>query len=55
MAEQWLIFSDSETGRELCAYTVRGTFPGEAKDTLDLLAHENEIPPERITTRLEVR
>lgn len=31
--EEWVIFTDRETGRQLCAYTIRGTFPGEKEDT----------------------
>ena len=55
MTEQWLVFTDRETGRELAAYTVRGTFPGERAETVKLLAHDNGIAPERITTTLERR
>ena len=55
MTEQWLVFRDRETGRELCAYTIRGTFAGERAATVELLAHENGIEPERITTTLERR
>lgn len=28
--------------RELCAYTLRGTFSGEEQETLELLAAENK-------------
>ena len=29
MGELWKVFKDSKTGKELCAYTIRGTFDGE--------------------------
>ena len=29
MTEHYLVFRDRETGRELLAYTIRGTFDGE--------------------------
>lgn len=47
--EQWVVFRDKETGEELAAYTIRGTFAGEAKATAELLAAERGLPPERIT------
>lgn len=53
--EEWLIFKDRETGRELCAYTIRGTFPGEKEETVKLLAYENGIPRERIITEIVKR
>ena len=55
MREKWLVFRDSETGRELCAYTIRGTFAGERQETIKQLAADNGIKPERITTTLETR
>lgn len=55
MAENWLVFRDRETGRELLAYTIRGTFEGERAATIELLAAENGIDPERITTTIEYR
>lgn len=53
--EQWLIFKDKQTGRELCAYTLRGTFPGEREATARMLAAENGISESRIETRIEAR
>lgn len=50
MREQWLIFRDRETGQELCAYTIRGTFPGEREATIEQLAADNGIEPEQIIT-----
>lgn len=55
MREQWLIFKDRETGQELCAYTIRGTFKGERQATIELLAAENGIDPEQIVTTIENR
>lgn len=55
MKEQYLIFRDKETGRELAAYTIRGTFSGEKHATAELLASENNIPVEQIETTTEVR
>lgn len=55
MREQWLVFRDRETGRELCAYTIRGTFPGERRETIKLLAAEEGIAEERIEAAIETR
>jgi hypothetical protein len=55
MAEQWIVFRDRETGEELAAYTARGTFPGEATATAELLAAERGITPEQITVTTETR
>lgn len=55
MREQWIIFKDKETGEELGAYTIRGSFPGEREATIDLLAHERGIPRERIETEIRSR
>lgn len=55
MKEEWLVFTVQNTGRELCAYTTRGTFPGELEATRELTAHENGIPAEQISTRKEMR
>ena len=55
MREQWLVFRDKETGRELMAYTIRGTFKGERDATIELLAAENDLPPEQIETTIEKR
>lgn len=53
--ELWKIFFDRETGREYVAYTVRGESQGEEKETIDLIATEQGIEPDRITTRTERR
>lgn len=53
MLEQWLVFRHD--GKELCAFTLRGTSPGEREETVKLLAHENGIPAEEITVSIEPR
>ena len=53
MGEQWLIFRHE--GRELCSYTLRGTFEGEKQATIEMLAHENGIPAKEITCTVEIR
>lgn len=55
MTEQWKVFRDKDTGRELCAYTIRGTFPGEEAATIEQLAHEEGIAPDRISVKIERR
>ena len=40
---------------ELAAYALKGTFPGEASATRDLLAYEHGVDPEDITFRIEDR
>lgn len=54
-SELWKVFFNSETGEELSAYTLRGTFQGEEEATRELLAHENGIPVEQIRTKIERR
>lgn len=53
--EQWAIFRNRETGEELAAYTIRGTFAGEAEAAAGLLAAENGLTPEQITITIENR
>lgn len=53
--EEWAVFRNKETGQELAAFTIRGTFPGEAEATRDLLAAEHGLPPEQITVTIEDR
>lgn len=53
--EKWKVFVNKDTGRELCAYTIRGTFPGEEAATIEQLAFENGIEPEQIAVRIENR
>lgn len=51
--EKWLVFYHGE--EELAAYTLRGTFPGEAEATAELLAYENNITKEDIRMTIETR
>jgi hypothetical protein len=55
MREKWLIFKDRQTGRELCAYTLRGTFAEERQETIALLAAEENIPEDQIEAYTEDR
>lgn len=55
MKEAWKVFKDKKTGKELAAYTIRGTFPGEEKETINLLAGELGIDPAQIITTIEKR
>lgn len=41
--------------KELAAYTLRGTFPGELTDTRSLLAHEHKLPLHHIDVKIEDR
>lgn len=40
--EPWLVFFLD--GKEICSYTVRGSFPGERESTMELLAYEHDVP-----------
>ena len=51
----WKVFKDKQTGKELAAYTLRGTFPGEEQATKELLAGEIGIDPARIEVTIEER
>lgn len=53
--QNWIVFYDARTGRELLAYTARGEYPGERKATARLLAYENGLQPAEIITREETR
>ena len=53
--KDWKVFREKETGRELCAYTIRGTFPGEEEATAELLAFENGLKPDQIEITIERR
>lgn len=53
--EQYIVLKDRETGREYCAYTLRGSFPGELENTILLVAHENGIPAAQIIATTEER
>lgn len=49
--EPWIHFY-SPDGKELCAYTARGTFQGEMEATKEELAEEHGINPEEIIVKL---
>lgn len=51
---EWIAFYTPD-GKELGAYTLRGTFAGELQATKELLASENGLKPEDITAKLENR
>lgn len=51
--ELWCIFTYNH--KELAAYTMRGTFPGEQKATIESLAIEHGIPAWLIQTTYEYR
>ena len=53
--EQYIVLKDRKTGHEYCAYTLRGTFPGELENTIRLVAHENGIPAAQIKATIEER
>lgn len=55
MGELWKVFYDSKTGKELSAYTLRGTFDGEEQATRELLAYEKGIAADQIQTKIERR
>lgn len=51
--EKWKVFYYN--GKELCAYTLYGTFDGEEQATKELLASENEININDIMVKIETR
>lgn len=53
MTERWMVFYHGE--KELAAYTLRGTFKGEAEATIEQLALEHGIPKEAIRVTCEMR
>lgn len=53
MKEPWAVFYLED--KELSSYTLRGTFPGEAEATAELLASENGVPVEAIRIVCEWR
>lgn len=50
-ARLWAVFLLD--GKELCRYSVYGSFPGELVSTKELLAGENNCKPDDIEVRLE--
>lgn len=53
MKGPWLVFHCGE--EELAAYTLRGSFEGEAESTIELLAFERQISKEAIRAVCEER
>lgn len=51
---EWVVFYDLN-GKELLAYTVKGTFAEERENTKKLLAAERGIEPEDISVKIEIR
>lgn len=51
--EPWVVFTLN--GKELAAYTVRGTFPGELQATKESLAAEKGVDVSQIKHRIETR
>lgn len=51
--EKWKVFYLGE--KELCAYTLFGTFDGEEESTKELLAYENGVNADEIITKIEMR
>lgn len=49
--EKWKVFRLN--GKELCAYTIYGTFDGEEQATLELLAEENNCKMSDIVVTIE--
>lgn len=51
MNYNWIVFKVGD--KELCRYSIKGTFMGELKATLELLAFENDINIDEIVIKLE--
>ena len=49
--EKWKVFRLN--GKELCAYTIYGTFDGEEEATIELLAEENNCKKSDIIVTIE--
>ena len=51
----WKVFRNKETKKELCAYTIVGTFDGEEEATKEMVAYENNIDVSQIEVKIERR
>lgn len=51
--EQWKVFYIN--GKEVCAYTLYGSFAGEEQATKELLASENGVNISDIIVTIETR
>lgn len=49
--EKWKVFALN--GKELCSYTIYGTFDGEEEATIKLLAEENNCKKSDIIVTIE--
>ena len=49
--EKWKVFRLN--GKELCSYTIYGTFDGEEEATIELLAEENNCKKSDIIVTIE--
>lgn len=49
--EKWKVFRLN--GKEICSYTIYGTFDGEEEATLELLAEENNCKTSDIIITIE--
>lgn len=43
---KWITFSLD--GKEIAAISIKGSFPGEVKDTVGLLAYDRNVDPDKI-------
>ena len=55
MKDLFVVFYNKNSGKELCAYSVEGTFEGETQETIELLAYENNVDTADIETKIELR
>ena len=53
MSQVWAVFYHGD--KELSAYTMKGSFPGEKEDTIAILANAKGIPADEIRVAYEVR
>lgn len=51
--EQWKVFYIN--GKEICAYTIYGSFAGEEQATKEFLAIENGVNIKDIIVKIETR
>ena len=51
--EPWVVFILG--GREICAYTVRGTFAGELQATKEMIAYDKGVALSAIETKIVER
>jgi hypothetical protein len=49
----WIVFYHKK--KELLAITLQGTFPGEIRQTIELLAWERGIPSQEISVSMQDR